>query len=79
VVRLVAHVRCGSKADIGDYSGDVRFTPESGHWRASLRCPLSAISGLMQRSKKMITLSAVATSDGAIVMPRAFAVFRVDH
>jgi hypothetical protein len=25
------HVRNGSKADIGDYSGDVRFTPNSGH------------------------------------------------
>jgi hypothetical protein len=29
--RSVAHVRFGSKADIGACSRDVRFTPKSGH------------------------------------------------
>ena len=28
---LTAHVRFGSKADIDDHSGDVRFTPKSRH------------------------------------------------
>ena len=32
--------------------GHVRFTPESGHQPAGLRCPLSANTGLMRRSKK---------------------------
>jgi hypothetical protein len=27
----IANVRFGSKADIGAYRSDVRFTPESGH------------------------------------------------
>jgi hypothetical protein len=27
----IIDVRFGSKADIDDYSGDVRFTPKSGH------------------------------------------------
>jgi hypothetical protein len=30
---------------------DVRFTPESGHSAIGPQCPLSAISGLMHRSK----------------------------
>jgi len=38
-------VRFGSKADIGANVADVRFTPESGHFRIRLRCPLSAKSG----------------------------------
>ena len=35
-----AHVRFGSKADIGASLHDVRFTPESRHQLAELRCPL---------------------------------------
>jgi len=38
-------VRFGSKADIGTWITDVRFTPESGHFQRRLRCPLSAKSG----------------------------------
>ena len=38
------NVRFGSKADIDACSGDVRFTPESGHWLSALRCPLCAKS-----------------------------------
>jgi hypothetical protein len=33
-----AHVRFGSKADIGAYPPHVRFTPKSGHWRARSAC-----------------------------------------
>jgi hypothetical protein len=35
----------GSKADIAALSWDVCFTPESGHWRTTLGCPLCAKSG----------------------------------
>jgi hypothetical protein len=38
-------VRFGSLADVADALPNVRFTPESGHHRASLACPLSANSG----------------------------------
>src|SRR5262245_45361774 len=37
-------VRFGSKADIRACSGDVRFTPESGHWDSGMKCPLCAKS-----------------------------------
>jgi hypothetical protein len=33
---------------------DVRFTPKSGHCRATVGCPLCARSGLMHRSKILI-------------------------
>jgi len=38
-------VRFGSKADIAAFRNDVRFTPESGHVRCNLECPLWAKSG----------------------------------
>jgi hypothetical protein len=39
-------VRFGSKADIGQASGDVRSTPKkSGHWNSAAPCPLCAKSG----------------------------------
>ena len=41
----VTHIRFGSKADIGAGSGNVRFTPKSGHHRVRLECPLCAKSG----------------------------------
>jgi hypothetical protein len=41
-----AEVSCGSKADIEARPFDVRFTPESGHCRATIGCPLCAKSGL---------------------------------
>jgi len=41
-----AHVRFGSKADIGALSLDVPFTPKSGRQLSALGCPLCAISGL---------------------------------
>ena len=37
--------RVGSKADMTLSIRDVRFTPESGHLRATLGCPLCAKSG----------------------------------
>jgi hypothetical protein len=40
-----AHVRFGSKADIGEGPTDVRFTPKSGHWLSVSGCPLCANSG----------------------------------
>jgi hypothetical protein len=39
-----ANVRLGSKTDIGLAPIDVRFTPKSGHCRATVGCPLCAIS-----------------------------------
>jgi hypothetical protein len=50
--RLAQH-----RAEAGDIShwceaDDVRFTPESGHWRAIAGCPLCAIFGLVHRSKQ---------------------------
>jgi hypothetical protein len=44
------NVRFGSLADISECPSDVRFTPESGHWNSVAKCPLCAISGLMQCS-----------------------------
>jgi hypothetical protein len=43
--KRAAHVRFGSEADISHYAGDVRFTPESGHWNSVASCPLCAKSG----------------------------------
>src|SRR6516162_10486791 len=40
-----ANVCFGSKADIDPLSSHVRFTPESGHCRLQLGCPLCANSG----------------------------------
>jgi hypothetical protein len=39
-----AHVRFGSKADIGACPRDVRFTPKSRHWNSVSKCPLCAKS-----------------------------------
>jgi len=41
----VAHVRFGSKANIGARPNNVRFTPESGHGLSVSGCPLCAKSG----------------------------------
>jgi hypothetical protein len=41
---VIPHVRFGSKADISLRRCDVRFTPESGHYRATVGCPLCAKS-----------------------------------
>src|SRR5262249_47726052 len=49
-----AHVRFGSKADIGARPIDVRLTPESGHHRVRSPCPLCAKSGLMRCSKSVV-------------------------
>jgi hypothetical protein len=43
VSRRSAYVRFGSLADIAACPSDVRFTPESRHSAARLKCPLSAI------------------------------------
>jgi hypothetical protein len=40
-----ANVRFGSKADIALPAIDVRSSPQSGHWRATVGCPLCAKSG----------------------------------
>ena len=73
-------VRFGSKADICSAKRHVRFTPKSGHLQRTSRCPLCANSGLMHCSKQhrySITSSAVVSSDGGIVRPSVFAVFRL--
>jgi hypothetical protein len=44
-VRQSGDVRFGSKANIPTCQAHVRFTPESGHRRATVGCPLSATSG----------------------------------
>jgi hypothetical protein len=43
--RLARKVRFGSKADMAASDLDVRFTPESGHVRRNVGCPLRANSG----------------------------------
>jgi hypothetical protein len=53
---------------------------KSGQTRARLECPLSAISGLMHRSKQnlySITSSANNRNDSGIVRPSVLAVFRL--
>jgi hypothetical protein len=40
------YVRFGSLADIEARQSDVRFTPESRHWRTTLGCRLCAISDI---------------------------------
>jgi hypothetical protein len=49
-----ANVRFGSKADMGAWLIDVRFTPESRHRRSALECPLCAKSGHMHCNKKLL-------------------------
>jgi hypothetical protein len=58
---------------------DVRFTPKSGHCRATVGCPLCAKSGLMQCSKPRysITSSAMASTPDGMASPSAFAVLRL--
>ena len=56
---------------------DVRFTPESGHQAAGLRCPLSANSG--HRAAYSITSSARASSVGGIVEAERLGGLEVDH
>ena len=73
-------VRFGSITDIEARRADVRFTPKSGHCRATLGCPLCAKSRLVHRSKKdcySITSVAAVISVGGTVRPRAFAVFKL--
>jgi hypothetical protein len=48
-----ADVRFGSKADIHGPQRDVRFTPESGHQAAGLRCPFCANSGHSVNAKML--------------------------
>jgi hypothetical protein len=47
---IKADVRFGSLADIPTISGNVRFTPESGHVQCNSVCPLCAKSGHVGRS-----------------------------
>ena len=42
VLQYHRNVRYGSKADIALAKSDVRFTPKSGHCRATFGCPLCA-------------------------------------
>ena len=56
-------------------TGDVRFTPESGHQAVRLRCPLSANS--RHRATQSITSSALAISVGGRLRPSARAVLRL--
>ena len=41
----------GRQADIGDSQHNVRFTPNSGHSEAALKCPLSPSSGHPQTER----------------------------
>jgi hypothetical protein len=50
---------------------DVCFTPESGHLRAQLKCPLSAKSRLMHRNM----ISAKRKTANAAVSPKSEQVF----
>jgi hypothetical protein len=48
-------VRFGSKADIEERTSDVRYSPESGHCRSTVGCPLSAKSGCEQLQQDALT------------------------
>ena len=48
-----ADVRYGSKADMTERICDVRYSPKSGRWRATVGCPLCATTGLMRCSKSI--------------------------
>jgi hypothetical protein len=48
---------------MGDCLTDVHFTPKSGHCRMTVGCPLSAISGLMHRSKELSLFEARSCVD----------------
>ena len=50
--RCIRNVRSGSEADIARGLIYVRFTPESGHWQARLRCLLRVKSGRVIRSPR---------------------------
>jgi len=54
------NVRFGSQADMAVPNLDVCFTPKSGHVQRTSRCPLSAISGHRQSSKKKDRLAAIS-------------------
>src|SRR5262249_24151145 len=74
------HVRFGSKLDTCSAPAHVRFTPESGHVRCKLECPLWSNSGLMrcnERDRYSITSSARASTDGGIVRPSVLAALRL--
>ena len=73
------HVCFGSEADLSTSRIDVRSTANNGHDRASDRRPLSAITGLMHRSKRhpySITSSANARRLGGNSRLSARAVFK---
>ena len=42
----------GQKRTVAAHNVDVRFAPKSGHVQCTRRCPLSANSGQMHRSKQ---------------------------
>src|SRR6266436_5627663 len=70
----------GSKAALTAPKSDFRFTPESGLRSDIAPCPKSAANGLMHcniQDRYSITSSAVATSEGGIVRPSAFALLRL--
>jgi hypothetical protein len=56
---LAANVRFGSTADIEAPSPDVRFTRKSGHCRATVGCPLCAISRHRTSAREGIGAGAV--------------------
>ena len=76
---LPSHVR-HSASPLYPQSVQCPLWVKSRHLQCTSRCPLSANSGLMQRSKRhrySITSSARARSDGGIPRPSAFAVLRL--
>jgi hypothetical protein len=63
IARLRTHADMSalvSQADISQCNRHVRFTPKSGHVRCNLECPLWAISGHRQSSKKKDRLAAIS-------------------
>jgi hypothetical protein len=65
----LSNVRFGSKADILTISRHVRFTPKSGHWRATVGRPLCAIGGsapFQERSRFEWNVSSIASRTLAV-------------
>src|SRR5258708_38109465 len=70
----------GQKAKYSLRADVFRFAPKSGHCATEPACPFRATNGLMHcniQDRYSITSSAVASSEGRIVRPSAFALLRL--
>jgi hypothetical protein len=62
-IKALSNVFNGSKGNFSTELTYVRFTPESGHCRTTVGCPLCAKSGLKRRSKKSQVIRSRSEAD----------------